>query len=70
MTGEEIKQARMALGWTQAAMAKACGVSTKRAQDWEYGRGHPSGSAVIILCAYLYDGGTLPPVTSPTPRKR
>jgi len=37
MTKEQLKQARQSLGLTQAAMAKAMGIGTRKWERWEGG---------------------------------
>lgn len=51
MTPEQIKQARRELGLTQAAMAKAMGIGTRKLERWEAGHSpiSPEGARLVEL---------------------
>lgn len=51
MNAEQIKQARRELGLTQAAMAKAMGVGTRKLERWEAGHSpiSPEGARLVDL---------------------
>ena len=55
MTPAEIKQARQQLGLTQAAMAKAMGVGTRKWERWEGGHSpiSPEGARLVELLVEL-----------------
>jgi DNA-binding transcriptional regulator YiaG len=52
MSPAEIKETRLALGWTQDRMATALGVGKSTVSHWEKGIRHPHGSAEILLNHY------------------
>ena len=49
MTKEQLKQARHQLGLTQAAMAKAMGIGTRKWERWEGGHSpiSPEGARLV-----------------------
>ena len=51
MTPAEIKQARHQLGLTQAAMAKAMGIGTRKWERWEGGHSpiSPEGARLVEM---------------------
>ena len=49
MTAAEIKQARQQLGLTQAAMAKAMGIGTRKLERWEGGHSPISAEGATLL---------------------
>ncbi len=49
MTPAEIKQARQQLGLTQAAMAKAMGIGTRKWERWEGGHSPISAEGATLL---------------------
>lgn len=49
MTPEQIKQARQQLGLTQAAMAKAMGIGTRKWERWEGGHSPISDEGATLL---------------------
>ena len=49
MTPEQIKQARQQLGLTQAAMAKAMGIGTRKWERWEGGHSPISAEGATLL---------------------
>ena len=51
MTKEQLKQARQSLGLTQAAMAKAMGIGTRKWERWEGGHSpiSPEGARLIEM---------------------
>ena len=51
MTPEQIKQARQSLGLTQAAMAKAMGIGTRKWERWEGGHSpiSPEGARLVEM---------------------
>ena len=51
MTKEQLKQARHQLGLTQAAMAKAMGIGTRKWERWEGGHSpiSPEGARLIEM---------------------
>ena len=49
MTKDEIKQARQALGLTQAAMSKAMGIGTRKWERWEGGHSPVSAEGATLL---------------------
>ena len=51
MTKEQLKQARQQLGLTQAAMAKAMGIGTRKWERWEGGHSpiSPEGERLVEL---------------------
>ncbi len=51
MTKEQLKQARHQLGLTQAAMAKAMGIGTRKFERWEGGHSpiSPEGARLVEL---------------------
>ena len=51
MTKEQLKQARQQLGLTQAAMAKAMGIGTRKWERWEGGHSpiSPEGARLIEM---------------------
>ena len=58
MTKEQLKQARQQLGLTQAAMAKAMGIGTRKFERWEGGHSpiSPEGARlveVLLKCGVL-----------------
>ena len=58
MTSEQLKQARRELGLTQAAMAKAMGIGTRKWERWEGGHSpiSPEGARLvemILKCGVL-----------------
>lgn len=52
-TGETIRAARLAAGWTQKHVAVACGVTRATVSHWEIGRGLPSPRAAEAIRAHL-----------------
>ena len=58
MTPEQIKQARQQLGLTQAAMAKAMGIGTRKWERWEGGHSpiSPEGATLVELLVQLNSG--------------
>ena len=58
MTPEQIKQARQQLGLTQAAMAKAMGIGTRKWERWEGGHSpiSPEGARLVELLVQLNSG--------------
>lgn len=55
MTTDQIKQARQQLGLTQAAMAKAMGIGTRKWERWEGGHSpiSPEGARLVELLVEL-----------------
>ena len=51
MTAQQLKQARQQLGLTQAAMAKAMGIGTRKWERWEGGRSpiSPEGARLVEM---------------------
>lgn len=51
MTSSQIKQARHQLGLTQAAMAKAMGIGTRKWERWEGGHSpiSPEGARLVEM---------------------
>ena len=51
MTPEQLKQARYQLGLTQAAMAKAMGIGTRKWERWEGGHSpiSPEGAKLVEM---------------------
>lgn len=51
MTAQQLKQARHQLGLTQAAMAKAMGIGTRKWERWEGGHSpiSPEGARLVEL---------------------
>lgn len=49
MTKEQLKQARHQLGLTQAAMAEAMGIGTRKWERWEGGHSPISAEGVTLL---------------------
>ena len=51
MAPEEIKQARQEMGLTQAAMAKAMGIGTRKLERWEGGHSpiSPEGARLVEM---------------------
>ena len=51
MTKEQLKQARHQLGLTQAAMAKAMGIGTRKLERWEGGHSpiSPEGARLVEM---------------------
>lgn len=58
MTPSQLKQARQSLGLTQAAMAKAMGIGTRKWERWEGGHSpiSPEGARLIDLLIELKPG--------------
>lgn len=58
MTPEQIKQARQSLCLTQAAMAKAMGIGTRKWERWEGGHSpiSPEGARLVELLVELKAG--------------
>ena len=58
MTKEQLKQARHQLGLTQAAMAKAMGIGTRKWERWEGGHSpiSPEGARLVELLVELKAG--------------
>lgn len=58
MTKEQLKQARQSLGLTQAAMAKAMGIGTRKWERWEGGHSpiSPEGARLVELLVQLNSG--------------
>ena len=51
MTHDQLKQARRELGLTQAAMAKAMGIGTRKWERWEGGHSpiSPEGARLVEM---------------------
>ena len=51
MTAQQLKQARHQLGLTQAAMAKAIGIGTRKWERWEGGHSpiSPEGARLVEM---------------------
>ncbi len=51
MTPSQLKQARQSLGLTQAAMAKAMGIGTRKWERWEGGHSpiSPEGAKLVEM---------------------
>lgn len=51
MTAKQLKQARRELGLTQAAMAKAMGIGTRKWERWEGGHSpiSPEGARLVEI---------------------
>lgn len=51
MTSQQLKQARNQLGLTQAAMAKAMGIGTRKWERWEGGHSpiSPEGARLVEM---------------------
>ena len=51
MTPSQLKQARQQLGLTQAAMAKAMGIGTRKLERWEGGHSpiSPEGARLVEM---------------------
>ncbi|MBU2849149.1 helix-turn-helix domain-containing protein [Acidithiobacillus ferriphilus] len=45
----QVVQARISAGLSQSQFATLMGVSVRTLQDWEQGRGNPSGAAMTLL---------------------
>ncbi len=58
MTKEQLKQARQSLGLTQAAMAKAMGIGTRKWERWEGGHS-PISPEGARLAEMLLKHGTV-----------
>ena len=58
MTKEQLKQARQQLGLTQAAMAKAMGIGTRKWERWEGGHSpiSPEGARLVEMLVELKAG--------------
>lgn len=58
MTPKQLKQARRELGLTQAAMAKAMGIGTRKWERWEGGHSpiSPEGARLVELLVELKAG--------------
>ena len=58
MNAEQLKQARRELGLTQAAMAKAMGIGTRKWERWEGGHSpiSPEGARLVELLVELKAG--------------
>ena len=58
MNAEQLKQARHQLGLTQAAMAKAMGIGTRKWERWEGGHSpiSPEGARLVELLVQLNSG--------------
>lgn len=58
MTSSQLKQARRELGLTQAAMAKAMGIGTRKWERWEGGHSpiSPEGARLVELLVELKAG--------------
>ena len=58
MTPEQIKQARQSLCLTQAAMAKAMGIGTRKWERWEGGHSpiSPEGARLVEMLVEMKDG--------------
>ena len=58
MTAQQLKQARHQLGLTQAAMAKAMGIGTRKWERWEGGHSpiSPEGARLVELLVELKAG--------------
>ena len=58
MTPAEIKQVRHQLGLTQAAMARAMGIGTRKWERWEGGYSpiSPEGARLVELLVEMKDG--------------
>lgn len=58
MTPSQLKQARITLGLTQAAMAKAMGIGTRKWERWEGGHSpiSPEGATLVELLVQLNSG--------------
>ena len=58
MTKEQLKQARHQLGLTQAAMAKAMGIGTRKLERWEGGHSpiSPEGARLVEMLVELKAG--------------
>ena len=58
MTHNQLKQARHQLGLTQAAMAKAMGIGTRKWERWEGGHSpiSPEGARLVELLVEMKDG--------------
>lgn len=53
MFGEAVSQSRKALGMTQIACAKQCGVSIVSFQNWERGVCAPRSDKMQMICTLL-----------------
>ena len=58
MTSSQLKQARHQLGLTQAAMAKAMGIGTRKWERWEGGHSpiSPEGARLVEVLVEMKDG--------------
>ena len=58
MTKEQLKQARHQLGLTQAAMANAMGIGTRKLERWEGGHSpiSPEGARLVEMLVELKAG--------------
>lgn len=58
MTSSQLKQARHQLGLTQAAMAKAMGIGTRKWERWEGGHSpiSPEGARLVEVLVELKAG--------------
>lgn len=58
MTPSQLKQARITLGLTQAAMAKAMGIGTRKWERWEGGHSpiSPEGARLVEMLMQLNSG--------------
>ncbi len=57
LCAERIKELRLEKGISQAALAKAIGVSQKAVDFWEKGENEPKASYILKL-AYFFDVST------------
>lgn len=48
-SGKDIAALRRFVGLTQAAFARAMGISVHTLRNWEQGRRHPEGPAIALL---------------------
>ena len=56
MTAQQLKQARHQLGLTQAAMAKAMGIGTRKWERWEGGHSPISPEGARLVEMFLKHG--------------
>lgn len=58
MTSSQLKEARHQLGLTQAAMAKAMGIGTRKWERWEGGHSpiSPEGARLVEMLVQLNSG--------------
>ncbi len=69
ITGEQHREARLALGYTQAAWGQEVGVSRWAVMDWEGGRSPVPGAIELLLMQRLSEAGAGEGEVKPKARK-